>query len=111
MSTPQKSAAGRCARGMARGIPCSRIMTSSTSEVTVARAATAAATLAPWSKAMRAQRWLEAKQLATPMRIRTPARAGIEACGARTLGAELGIDGRPQPVGETVGLVGEADDR
>ena len=39
----------------------------------VARTLTAAATLTPWSKAMRAQRWFEAKALATPSKMSTPA--------------------------------------
>jgi hypothetical protein len=41
--------------------------------VNVARTLTAAETLTPWSKAMRAQRWFEAKALATPSRMSTPA--------------------------------------
>src|ERR1700704_5519178 len=49
-------------------MPWSRMTTSSSSAVNVAR------TLTPWSKAMRAHRWLEAKALATPSRISTPAR-------------------------------------
>ena len=39
----------------------------------VARTLTALATLTPWSKAMRAQRWFDANALATPRRMSTPA--------------------------------------
>jgi hypothetical protein len=41
--------------------------------VKVARALIAATTLAPWSKAMRAQRWFDAKQLATASKVSTAA--------------------------------------
>jgi hypothetical protein len=44
--------------------------------VLLARTATAAATLAPWSKAIRAEKWFDAKQLATIMRMTIPRRGG-----------------------------------
>jgi hypothetical protein len=44
------------------------------SAVVVARTVTLAATLAPWSKAKRAETWLAAKAPPTPRRIRIPAR-------------------------------------
>jgi hypothetical protein len=48
--------------------------------VLVARTATAAATLAPWSKAMRAERWFAAKHEATNMRMTIPVPGDSLAC-------------------------------
>jgi|GraSoiStandDraft_24_1057298.scaffolds.fasta_scaffold602075_1 hypothetical protein len=59
---------------MARGTPWNRISASSTSAVIVARTLTPVVTLVPLLKAMRAQRWFEAKALATPIMISTLAR-------------------------------------
>src|SRR5438067_8257799 len=59
---------------MARGTPWKRISASSTSAVIVARTLTPVVTLVPLLKAMRAQRWFEAKALATAIMISTLAR-------------------------------------
>ena len=48
----------------------------------VARTLTAVPTLVPWSNAMRAQRWLDAKALATPSMM-TIALAGVSFCSMR----------------------------
>ena len=43
---------------------------------------TAAATLAPWLKAMRAHRWFDANEVATASRMGTPMRGDSFACTA-----------------------------
>jgi hypothetical protein len=53
------------ARGSAMLTPATRSSTTITSAVVPERTATAAATLAPWSKATRAAMWFAAKVLAS----------------------------------------------
>ena len=53
------------ARGSAKPTPARRSSTTITSAVAPERTATAAATLAPWSKARRAATWFAAKMLAS----------------------------------------------
>src|SRR5438132_8261489 len=72
MSSPASRVFARSARGIEIEMCWKRITASSSNAVNVARTLTAAATLTPWSKAMRAQRWFEAKALATPSSISTP---------------------------------------
>ena len=74
MSSPAASAGTLNSRGSHRATPCSRIITSSTAAVMVARVEIANATLVPWSKEMRAERWFDAKQVAANSRMTIPRR-------------------------------------
>src|SRR5205809_512586 len=76
MRMPARSAQPRRARGSASATPCTRIIRSRISAVLVARTATPVATVAPWSKAMRAATWFAANAVATPRRIAIPRRCG-----------------------------------
>src|SRR3954471_2619064 len=73
---PASSVRPRSSRGIVMRIPCSRMTKKRSSAVKVARTLTAVPTLVPWSKAMRAFRWFEAKRQPTASMKRTP-RPGV----------------------------------